>query len=426
MVKIAATLAAVLPLAAAWPAVMNQLDNTELILKRAKRDGRLNTGAGHPDPPFDAASQYVDTTDNGPNPWKAPGKGDLRGQCPGLNAAANHGFLPRNGLATIQDTINGLGAAYNMSPELAAGLAAIAILISGDIPSTTWSIGGKFPSTLPLLLSEPQGIVGTHNKYEGDSSIVRGDAYLNNGDIGVFQARSWNNIRKIIAGAPDGNFGMAQTTEQSNFVTQYSIHNNPHYFSGAFSGLVAPAAHNFVVNFMSNHSEEHKGGILEQHVINSFFAVTDNKDGTWTHNRGMERIPTNWYRRPGGLNQYNLADVFLDLLAGAADYPDTLHIGGNTGTVNSFTGVEPADLTGGVYTGANLFKGNNLACFAFQAAMAGGIDELKGLEATLGKLLDPVLAPLKSIYADLQCPQLANYNDSELQKFPGFGDPAST
>ncbi|WPH02288.1 Hypothetical protein R9X50_00515000 [Acrodontium crateriforme] len=424
MVKIAPTLAVVLPLAAAWPAVMNQVGSTETLLKRAKRDGRLNTGAGHPDPPFDAASQYVDTTDNGPRPFKAPGSTDLRGQCPGLNAAANHGFLPRNGLVTIQDTIDGLGAAYNMSPELAAGLAAIAILLSGDIPSTTWSIGGEFPSTLPLILSEPQGIVGTHNKYEGDSSIVRGDAYLNNGNIGVFQAHSWNNIRTLIAQTGDFNFG--QSIQQSNFVTQYSIQNNPHYFSGPFSGLVAPAAHNFVVTFMSNHSVEHKGGILEPNVINSFFAVTNNDDGTWTHNRGMERIPTNWYRRPGGINQYNVADVFLDLLAGAAEYPDTLHIGGNTGTVNSFIGVEPADLTGGVYTGANLFEGNNLACFAFQAAMAGGIDELKGLESILGSLLDPVLAPLKAIYADLQCPQLANYDDSELQKFPGFGDPAST
>jgi hypothetical protein len=57
---------------------------------------RPNTGL----PPlgFDAADQYVDTTDSGPHPFKAPVAGDRRGQCPGLNAASNHGFFPRNGL----------------------------------------------------------------------------------------------------------------------------------------------------------------------------------------------------------------------------------------------------------------------------------------------------------------------------------------
>jgi hypothetical protein len=57
---------------------------------------RPNTGL----PPlgFNAADQYVDTSDSGPHPFKAPVAGDRRGQCPGLNAASNHGFLPRNGL----------------------------------------------------------------------------------------------------------------------------------------------------------------------------------------------------------------------------------------------------------------------------------------------------------------------------------------
>jgi hypothetical protein len=27
--------------------------------------------------------------------------GDVRGPCPGLNTLANHGYLPRNGIATV-------------------------------------------------------------------------------------------------------------------------------------------------------------------------------------------------------------------------------------------------------------------------------------------------------------------------------------
>jgi hypothetical protein len=63
---------------------------------------RPNTGL--PSLGFNAADQYVDVTDSGPHPFKAPRANDERGQCPGLNAAANHGFLPRNGIPTIADS----------------------------------------------------------------------------------------------------------------------------------------------------------------------------------------------------------------------------------------------------------------------------------------------------------------------------------
>lgn len=36
----------------------------------------------------------------------------------------------------------------------------------------TWSIGGGYNGALGLL-GRPTGIAGTHNRYEGDASIVR-------------------------------------------------------------------------------------------------------------------------------------------------------------------------------------------------------------------------------------------------------------
>ena len=48
---------------------------------------------------FDPTSQHVSTT--GKYAWVAPGAGDQRGPCPGLNALANHGYLPHNGVADI-------------------------------------------------------------------------------------------------------------------------------------------------------------------------------------------------------------------------------------------------------------------------------------------------------------------------------------
>ena len=52
---------------------------------------------------FDPSSQYVSTT--GEYAWVAPGAGDQRGPCPGLNALANHGYLPHSGVADIPTII---------------------------------------------------------------------------------------------------------------------------------------------------------------------------------------------------------------------------------------------------------------------------------------------------------------------------------
>jgi hypothetical protein len=43
--------------------------------------------------------------------------------------------------------------------------------------------------------------------------------------------------------------------------------------------------------------------------------------------------------------------------------PTLLDIGGNTNGVNTFTGVDIGNLTGGVINGENLLQGDNFACF---------------------------------------------------------------
>ncbi|KAK4624776.1 Dothistromin biosynthesis peroxidase dotB [Fulvia fulva] len=315
-----------------------------------------------------------------------------------------------------------------MGPDLAAGLAVIAILISGDILSGQWSIGGGFSSSLPLLLSNPKGIVGSHSKYENDASIVRGDAYLNGGNVGVVQWRQWNYLWEITSQGIDG-LALDKLTAHADRVTTFSIENNPYAFWGPFSGLVAPAAHNLVANFMSNHTAEQPGGYLSRETLQQFFAISvtgagasGDNPGDFVHNRGQERIPLNWYRRHTA-DAYNLADVFIDLLAGAATNPNTLRIGGNTGTVNSFTGIEPSDLTGGVFNGATLLQGNNLACFAFQAAQAGGIDQLDGVLSIVQGALKPLTDQLTSAISGLACPPLAvaGFNSQLINAFPGAG-----
>lgn len=108
--------------------------------------------------------------------------GDVRGLCPGLNAAANHGYIPHNGVGTIGDFISGTNEAYGMSLDLGGFLAVYGAVFDGNLLG--YSIGGPTQnSELPLnnilgALGAPQGLSGSHNKYEADISPTCGDLYV--------------------------------------------------------------------------------------------------------------------------------------------------------------------------------------------------------------------------------------------------------
>jgi len=113
---------------------------------------------------------------------------------------------------------------------------------------------------------------------------------------------------------------------------------------------------------MSNKTEENPQGILNGDILKTFFAVSG-EDGDFTYNRGHERIPDNWYTRNAG-DAYSIAYLVADDLEMVLQHLDLESIGGNTGTVDSFTGLRIADLTGGILNAQSLLKDNNLFCFA--------------------------------------------------------------
>jgi hypothetical protein len=57
-----------------------------------------------------------------------------------------------------------------MGTDLAAFLAIVAVALEGDPITESWSIGAGIPTGLG---STSNGLYGVHNKYEGDSSIMR-------------------------------------------------------------------------------------------------------------------------------------------------------------------------------------------------------------------------------------------------------------
>lgn len=65
-----------------------------------------NCGPTIPCPYFNADEQRVSV--EGEYAYAAPAPDEIRGPCPGLNAAANHGYLPRSGVASIEETVRGL------------------------------------------------------------------------------------------------------------------------------------------------------------------------------------------------------------------------------------------------------------------------------------------------------------------------------
>jgi hypothetical protein len=211
--------------------------------------------------------------------------------------------------------------------------------------------------------------------------------------------------------------------KQRSFTLQDSISKNPQFFFGPFSGLlVSNAGHCFVPGMMANFSTKYPKGQVTRQMLLTFFAVfEDPVTGVLTHKKGHERIPDNWFRRPTGLlNGYGNVEFAVDLIKMAMVNPGILKVGGNTGKVNSFVGVDLGDLTGGVYKGIDLLNPDKLVCFMFRLLLAVVPDLLQG--GLLGGILNVGLNLLTSTLVPLfdpKCPGIQKWNGNLLKQFPG-------
>ncbi|KAH7868642.1 Chloroperoxidase [Lentinula edodes] len=364
---------------------------------------------------FDPTLQYVSTT--GQHAFIPPGPGDFRGPCPGLNAMANHGYIPRNGIATIDQFVDGTYTVFGMGRDLALILATYGTVFDGDMSSLSFSIGEGDNSILGSLFPQ-NGLTGSHNNYEADVSPMKGDLfqYKNNYDVQMSQFRQLYDLQSNVSDPSQVNYDIPLLTSFRVSRFQQSIANNPYFVNGVFSGIaVQPAAYQFIYRFMANKSEEYPEGRLDREVLKSFYAISGSED-QFVYTSGYERIPNNWYKRAIG-DEYGMVPFAIELGLIALAHPEFLSIGGNTGQVDTFTGVNLADLTGGVYDASTLLEGNNLGCFVLQAAVMN-------LPTSVAGLLEGVLNDLAGIVNPLlqgwDCPELENIDESLLEKFPGY------
>jgi len=414
-----AFLAAIMPLAGAFPVeLMSTFANDPKMMARASSllAGKRQQGADAATaifetiPTFNKEAQYIDVSEGSGHEWQAPGPNDLRGVCPGLNAFANHGFLPRNGYATVQQYIDITMEVVGMGPTLSLFLSVLGALIdSGDL--LAWSMGGTPPPGVGGLAAQNgHGLIGSHNKYENDISPTRPDLY----ESGNNYITSADQFQDMINASPGGYVTLDSLAEYRSQRFDRQIANNPYLFNGPFPGLlVQPAAFTFIYRFMANHSEENPIGELSYETIQSWFGI-QGENGNYTAPFGYERIPENWYRRSIGA-PYDIPYFMGDVVAFAALHPKFLDIGGNLdGKVNNFAGVQIENLTNGVFNSADLLKGNNLGCFAFQLAAQVKADLV--LLDVLNQLTDVV----GDIVTQLGCPQLQKIDESVLEQFPGY------
>jgi len=237
--------------------------------------------------------------------------------------------------------------------------------------------------------------------------------YGNNYEIIPSQFQQLYNMQEGVSDE-ESNYNLAILGEFRSQRFSQSIANNPYFFNGPFTGVaVQPAAYTFIYRFMGNKSAEHPEGQLTRPILLSFFGYTENGDGSYSGNgEGYERIPDNWFTR-SQLSPYTISFFNQDLLQEALTYPKFLDVGGNTGTTNSFTGVNVENLTGGVFNSDTLLDGNNALCLAYEFAQQGEPDLLKSLAGVVGGAAATALEALG-------CPSLQSIDTNMLKQFPGY------
>jgi hypothetical protein len=118
-------------------------------------------------------------------------------------------------------------AVFGMGVDLSTFLAVYGAAVDGNL--LTWSIGGPDARvSIPLnLLGQPQGISGSHNKYEGDASPTRGDLYVTGNDYDLVLSRFQS---LYDAGKAKDEYDLQVLTDNRGKKFQESIDTNPYFW----------------------------------------------------------------------------------------------------------------------------------------------------------------------------------------------------
>jgi hypothetical protein len=216
------------------------------------------------------------------HPYIAPGPNDLRGPCPGLNTMANHGYLPRNGVASVEQLITGAQEAFNLGYNFSRAVSSFAILTRGNALLDRVSIGGESPLVPPLpnRIDGTPGGLSRHGRFEGDVSMTRQNAALAEGDGASFQPAMFKDLLGYVDKFGDGDIVTQSVINEYRFARfADSVKRDPNltYHAGRWGFSYGEGG--FILNLFPDGVL----GKLTRGVMTSFLQ--------------NETFPTGWHRR---------------------------------------------------------------------------------------------------------------------------------
>ncbi|KAJ7575170.1 Chloroperoxidase [Mycena floridula] len=134
-------------------------------------------------PPQATETSGIKQIPDADHPFIAPGPNDQRG--PAMNTLANHGYIPRNGIATFEEIVLGM---MEITRDIVQSYSIMLQLARGNVFANKVSIGGVSPLVPPYPheIDGPEtGGLAKHGRSEGDASMTRDDAFV--GDNRNFQ-----------------------------------------------------------------------------------------------------------------------------------------------------------------------------------------------------------------------------------------------
>lgn len=314
---------------------------------------------------------------------------DIRGPCPGLNVAANYGFLARDGIVTFNELVDAQQNVYNVGYDLAVLLAVLGLTTTdGDIVTERLSIGcdaTNRTSFNPTLTGAEPGLSG-HNKFEADTSLTRNDYFTHGGDNFKFNSTLFGMMTQTTGGNYDLN-NLALYRYQRY---QQSVAENPNFYFGPFSLLLYGAA-SFLYELMP--SGPSYAPSYDQ--ISAFFGAQKNSDGSYSFT-GKEHIPANWTNR---LTPYSIFDVGAQIFEMYGLYP--VLFGGNTGN-GQFDGINMgSSIQNGTLSAPSA---TSITCLLYQLATERIPSSLNSVVTPTVDGLAFAIKQLNPQFANLGCP----------------------
>ena len=354
------------------------------------KNGLPGTGIGGIKVPADGDTAHT---------YVAPGVNNIRGPCPGLNAAANHNFLSHDGITNFNELVDAQQNVYNVGYDLAVLLAVLGIQADGDIVTQKLSIGCDATSrTAALPLISKQGGLNTHNKFESDTSLTRNDYFPANGDDYTFNGTLFAEMKDVADRVSGGKFDRAAMAAYRSQRYDESKRENANFFFGPLTALLYGAA-SFLYELFPSYGNE---GTPDLATISSFFGTQEDASapGGWSH--FGEKIPDNWFNRRA---PYTIPDVAIEILAQYVAYPKLF--GGNLGKDN-FDGLSTPF---GIIADGKLPDNTTaaaVACLLYQLGTENVPSSLDIVNILPVDVLTWTLGKLNPIFKNFGCPIRTN------------------